>query len=215
MSSTSGVPREFEALGLGVDAVDETGVPWELEVAYGDAENTDDGVRATWTRPFIDGWVLRCSWTLVDGTVQLEGFHVVRATPDARAPTAKVAGNLRLGSAYYQVRRLFRKPWLGFFVPEGWLHAIERDGLGVPKPGRPGGEALLGVEWAAKYEDACKRDPRRPIALLVRENPGYSAAAIRARLTSARKLGLLTAADSGKAGGELTEEAKRLLKEGR
>jgi hypothetical protein len=96
-----------------------------------------------------------------------------------------------------------------------WVEAVERDGLGVPKPGRPGSEERTCAKWAAKYDDARKRDPHRPVALLVRENPGDTAAAIRARLTRARKLGLLTEAGAGKAGGHLTPKARQLLKEAR
>jgi hypothetical protein len=203
-------PPEFAALDLDVDAVidDEDGHVWAFEALW------DEDVTVTWSTPFVDGWVLSADWKLVDDVVQLEQLRVRRAGGDEHA-TARMVAKLRLGRVYYTVRRLFRAPWLGFVVPDAWLEAIERDGLGVPKPGPPPGEHLaLLLKWAARYDDARKRDPRRPVKLLVQEYPGETAAAIRARLTRARDEGLLTKTDDGKAGGHLTAKARKLLKEG-
>jgi hypothetical protein len=206
------VPPEFEALGYDVDALAEDGRPWSLGVSY---ENGIEGVVATWSTPFVDGWVLSIDWKLVDDVVQVEELRVHRAG-DANAPTAKAVAKLRLGRIYYNVRRLFRWPALGAMLPDAWLRAIERDGLGVPRPGRqPDEELALLVKWAALYADARDRDPRRPVALLVREHPGETPAAIRARLTRARAAGLLTKAGAGIAGGRLTAKARKILKEGK
>lgn len=85
-----------------------------------------------------------------------------------------------------------------------------------PKRGRRGPKARPDREFAelaARYLAACESGSRRPVAD-VAEREGRSLEAVRQDLYRARKKGLLTRQTAGRAGGQLTPRAKKLLKKG-
>lgn len=65
------------------------------------------------------------------------------------------------------------------------------------------------AEFAAAYLRLVAAGERRP-AVILGDQLGLSTRSVQSRLATARRLGLLTG-ESGKAGGELTEKARRLL----
>lgn len=96
----------------------------------------------------------------------------------------------------------------------GRLPSARVDGFrSNPRPGRGGRDPYDYAVWAQRYVE--KLGTRHPIRELMQEHPGYSEHAIRARLNRARAKGLLTDSPPGKAGGELTEKAKLILRSGR
>jgi transposase-like protein len=78
-----------------------------------------------------------------------------------------------------------------------------------PRPGRRGRPDVFYAELAKQYVDLLAEGstPTKDLA----ERLGYSASSIRDLIHQARRRGLLTRASKGLAGGELTENARRLL----
>jgi hypothetical protein len=78
--------------------------------------------------------------------------------------------------------------------------------------GRRGRDDLYYARWAAEYADALTRSPN-PVAELAGQHH-LSASQVRNLVHACRKKEMLTAAPAGRAGGELTARAIKLLKEG-
>jgi hypothetical protein len=99
--------------------------------------------------------------------------------------------------------------------PIAQAHLGERWTLEKPNPGRPGRDDLFYAQWAHRYVEALEVEPTKPVKHLevTSDDPGVTGDEIRARLRRARERGLLTAAPTGRPGGELTDKAKRLLRE--
>jgi hypothetical protein len=80
------------------------------------------------------------------------------------------------------------------------------------RPGRSGRSELAYAQVAVAYLDKLHRDP--PSAAPVQELANdlcLSPSHVRNLLYNARKRGLLTASEAGKAGGDLTDRARALL----
>lgn len=79
-----------------------------------------------------------------------------------------------------------------------------------PRPGRKGRDVAAYAAFCARYVELCRAGPKPLKALAQAE--GISESEARNRLYRARKqLGLLTDSEPGKAGGELTTKAQRIL----
>ncbi len=78
------------------------------------------------------------------------------------------------------------------------------------KTGPRGQDDLYFAEWASRYVDELTRTSN-PVAALVRQFNYLNESTLRYYLNEARRRGLLTAAPSGRAGGQLTEKARELL----
>ncbi len=87
--------------------------------------------------------------------------------------------------------------------------------IDTQRPGRAGRPDIKYAMWAEKYVDAVEATCGKPMAKLMAENPGFDEARIRNILHQARDRGLLTDAEVGKAGGQLTDKAEALLTERR
>ena len=134
--------------------------------------------------------------------------------PDGSALPASLFTRLRLTPVFDQMRRDFDSPvinyQLGMFDSARWDEPF----LQRPRPGRKGRPDWEYALWASRYVSACEQDARRPVALLVERFPGHSDAMLRAIVYKARRRRLLTKPpQKGRAGGELTNRAVRLLKE--
>lgn len=98
-------------------------------------------------------------------------------------------------------------------------YLLQRDGnnnwsdpfITVPKPGRKGRPDIEYAIWADRYVDANRQSDGKPMAYLTKRFDGYSVAALGSIINKARRRGLLTAAESGKAGGHLLPKATELL----
>ncbi len=161
--------------------------------------------------PSADGWRVRVHLELRNGEVVATGYEVTSQTgePIRKAPVLhrmglglvgeRIVGDIKLGA---QVGNAFA----------GWVDSF----LAFPRVGRARRPDRPYAVWAQRYVEAQEADPRRPLAWLV-DRYGVEAggteteAGIRAKLTQARRRGLLTSAPSGRAGGELTDKARRLL----
>ena len=81
----------------------------------------------------------------------------------------------------------------------------------MPKPGRKGRPDVEYAIWADRYVEANRKSGGKPMPYLTERFPGYSTDSLRAILNKARRRGLLSAAESGKAGGHLLPKATELL----
>lgn len=81
----------------------------------------------------------------------------------------------------------------------------------MPRPGAGGRRDINYVLWAMKYIDACEVSSGKPMVLLEKRNPGFSAVRLREMMHTARERGLLTAPAPGCAGGKLTPKAIAVL----
>ena len=83
-----------------------------------------------------------------------------------------------------------------------------------PRHGRRGPKGWPDEEYArlaSDYLTACKSGSRSPVADVAKAR-GTTVSALRATLNRARKRGLLTSQKGGRAGGQLTPQAKALLR---
>ena len=138
----------------------------------------------------------------------------IELTPDTDGfLSAKVFSRLGFSAIHREMKRDMGKP-----VVQSMLRGLgdtywDEPFLDIPRPGRKGRNDLDYAQWAKKYVDALSENPRRPVAILAKENPGFSEKTIRAILYKCRsRRGLLTKAPKGKAGGELTNKCIELLK---
>ena len=110
-----------------------------------------------------------------------------------------------------EVNEQLQAPWLRY--------QLQRDGntywsdpfLAMPKPGRRGRPDVEYAIWADRYVEANRKSGGKPMPYLTERFPGYSSDSLRAILNKARRRGLLSAAESGKAGGHLLPKATELL----
>lgn len=79
-----------------------------------------------------------------------------------------------------------------------------------PRTGRAGRDDRFYAQIARQYVDAIRRGSGKPVEDVAAQTK-YNASTIRDMLHRARRRGLLTPAGQGKAGGNLTKRAERLL----
>lgn len=98
--------------------------------------------------------------------------------------------------------------------PDVVINAIARIGNAERRrPGRKGNGVEHYLDWAVLYNDKVQAGSRKPIVDLARQT-NWSVTTVRDTIANARsKYGLLTSSGQGRAGGELTPVARRLLAE--
>lgn len=144
---------------------------------------------------------------------------IIEPAPGIDDVTAgKALSRYRLAGMLHQLETELRRPVLrqelhrtgllpGLTEDEAWRDPR----LARPKPGAAGYPPEYFADWARRYVEAAEIEPRRTVAYLAEQHPGYTEGTIRTTLGRARKLGLLSKAEAGKAGGRLTKKAKRIL----
>lgn len=188
----------------------------------------------TFSRPdTIDNW-MRVEWT-GDGTEWLdligdgpdgslvrlrlhpgeEGPHVVALEVSA-APGSQIGARFlrKLGVGH----PLDAFDW-ALYDPEIRVLAGGRWCQRIYRPGRAGRPDIDYAMWAERYVAAIEADPVTPIKHLVAAEKAAgrhtSESAVKAIINKARRArGLLTEAEPGKPGGELTPKAKKILQGG-
>ena len=160
----------------------------------------------------VDDAELKIAVKATDGAIA--PHQITIEMPDGSALPASLFTRLRLTPVFDQMSRDFDSPvinyQLGMFDSARWDEPF----LQRPRPGRKGRPDWEYALWASRYVSACEQDARRPVALLVERFPGHSEAMLRAILNRARRRKLLTdPPQKGRAGGVLTAQAVRLLKE--
>lgn len=159
----------------------------------------------------LDGWVLRARMRPGDDGPEVYSVEL-RSLPDAQTVGTRVLNRLGFGAVADAASRWFADPVLGQIVGPPWTREVRR-------PGRGGADLHKRAQVAARYVRALESDRRRPYVVMRREakerGEYVTEQMLRATVHKARrsKPYLLTAAEPGKAGGELTELGKRLARE--
>jgi hypothetical protein len=132
-------------------------------------------------------------------------LYPVSPSPPPEGLTAEVIRGIRFEDVRAEARA-----WLQILptLMPG-LDASEFDDM--KRPGRRGQKDLFYARWALRYVGELRNTPN-PLPKLASEPPFRTASAIRGFLHEARRRGLLTAAPPGRAGGDLTDKAKALLR---
>jgi hypothetical protein len=126
-------------------------------------------------------------------------------SPPADGLTVDVLRSIRVSPLHVGVREYLQLP----FNTKGHFDVDRNESGGARRPGRGGRKDRYYAEWSARYLNAC-RENERPIPLLAHRYH-LKESTIRGFLGEARRRGLLTPAPTGKAGGQLTDKAKREL----
>ncbi len=129
---------------------------------------------------------------------------------DGERPTAVDFSRLGLGAVHRALTKLLQHEWSVQHLGDAY------GAVRVPWPGRAGRDPLVYALAAQDYVEALAVEPRTPIRRMQElAPPGTTADELRARLRRARnhEPKLLTAAGDGKAGGELTDHAKQMLRD--
>jgi hypothetical protein len=172
--------------------------------------------------PVLGGYRVLVEWTLAspggygeEDVIRPTGRIVIEPAPGALVdpPDAALFKRLGIGGVFGAMRHAFAAPEFVHVLPKAWLEVIARERF-EPRSGRKRRSPYSYALWAQRYVDACERDPHSPLRMLVDESPGETPESVRQYLTRARKLGLLTSPPPGRAGGKLTEFARRLLADG-
>lgn len=157
-----------------------------------------------------DGWRLTARYRLTGDGPVLEHLQLTPEGREADVLGAKILRRLRLGAVADEFAELLKDPLVRMYLGERWHQRPVR-------PGRAGTDDLFYAQWAQRYVDALEAAPSRPIEHLVEQaaegGEHLTPAQVRAYLNKARspQRALLTKADPGKAGGELTDRARELL----
>lgn len=162
-----------------------------------------------------DGWIVRVRLLKPadDHGTDVEAIELRRMAGD-KGVGSRMIRKMGLGGFLELVDDALEVDYrLGTLSDGGWRRKVRR-------PGRSGRPEVFYAEWAQRYVDALSQAPRTPIQWLIdaEEVAGReraTAAQLRAYVNRARERGLLTASPPGKAGGELTSKARRLLREGK
>jgi hypothetical protein len=127
----------------------------------------------------------------------------------SRPLTAKALGSVKINEVYRRAHRHLGTPDVAAAL--GRVPRPKDDFTRVPRPGRRGRSDLSYARWAAHYVKLEGR-PKR-LQVLARQHKVKEQTA-RDILYQARRRGLLTEAPPGKAGGELTDKARKILERG-
>jgi hypothetical protein len=152
-------------------------------------------------------WVLTATFDIGRSDFRLVGIAIDPASlsPPLQGLTIDVIRSIRVTPLYETARG-----WLTLPETVGPAFDIDKDTFGaVRRTGRRGRDDLFYARWASCYVDEVAKGPA-PLARLHRREH-LDESTIRGFLQEARRRRLLTKAPQGKAGGKLTEKAKRLL----
>jgi hypothetical protein len=153
-------------------------------------------------------WVVRAEFEIRGGDLLLRGLAIRPAgvrTPDSGL-TTEVLRSVRIGwvKEAGQGKTDLPEPygpWFGVHPNE--FHRVRR-------PGRRGRDDSFYARWSAEYLDFVHAGSKPLKRLAKKRNVSESQA--RSLLYEARRRDLLTGSPSGRAGGHLTEKAKRILR---
>ena len=157
--------------------------------------------------PGFGEWIIDAKFQDVPEAPRLREITIRPARDWAPPPglTTAILRAVRIGELYQGVLAELQHPR---FAPH-WDVSPESEFERAPRPGRRGRPDRFYAEWAARYV-ALVNHPK-PVARLAAQYH-YSASQIRHFLNQARHRGFLTDPDEkGRAGGELTDEARELL----
>lgn len=154
------------------------------------------------------GWIARLQLEAAGSSVEVREVRFERTTDDDPAGVALLR-RLRLKSVLDELDVALSDPWLAAQLGPTWGSMSRR------RPGRRGRNDLYYALVARDYVEALAVDARAPIKLLRKQRSArgedVTEEQLRAQLGTARRLGLLTKAEAGTAGGRLTAKAKKLL----
>lgn len=142
-----------------------------------------------------------------DGRLASTGHIELREFSRSDPLTSELQSALGLRGINQQVERHLRVVARLLELGEEW----ERATVDVRRPGRKGMSDLELVQWAQRYVEALEEESRRPYAVLMERYPGWSDSGLKSIVRRSRKAGFLTEVGRGKTGGELTDNARRLL----
>jgi len=163
----------------------------------------------TWVpvaHPLYPGWLFDVAFLPNGLPVGFTMKHDWVAAPAEPVLTARLLRRLPLGEIQEAARRGLMKHSLAPLPPEHW----EKVFVESPRPGRAGRGNLELAQVSSAYLRQVAGGSSSPTHDLARDmniSPGH----LRNLLGAARRRGLLTAPQSGKAGGELTAKALTLL----
>lgn len=190
---------------------------WELMVADGSADpwilgRGDAGQEqvAVWER--IDGypeWTVKATFDVGRDQLTLVGLAVTPASlsPPADGLNTDVWKRIRFLPLHANANA-----WSELPAGVRPMMDLDRDKAGrIRRPGRVGRSNQFYAERARVYVEETARGPK-PIPRLA-SDWNLNEASVRSLLHEARRRGLLTAAPRGRAGGQLTAKAKRILVE--
>lgn len=145
----------------------------------------------------------------IDHEGLLTRFQVTRMVP-GRGLSARQLRQVPVGELHAYAMRDLRGAITGFPSMNAWKATLATD----HRPGRRGRPDRFYAELAADYVALLTSGSKAPVKELA-EGAGYSESQIRNLLHEARskRRAVLTATPNGRAGGALTEKAKRLLAE--
>lgn len=124
--------------------------------------------------------------------------------------TARVYKSLKLSEVVARARGALHELDAGLLRLHDYAHeTIDR---APGRRGRPGRPPIFYASVAAAYVRVVERGERRPVAVVAKAS-GLSENQVHAALRKARDLGYLTRPGQGKAGGELTAEAREVLRQ--
>lgn len=168
--------------------------------------------QVTASSPLSEDWEVRVDLRRGDGGVVLDRLEVLPGAVGASTPLGSgVLRELGLDWLRAAIERGLRDGHVRAVLP-GWYDDL----VARPRPGRAGRHDIEYAHWAARYVRAVEEDARAPVKYLVDRFAGVeyvSEQSLRAILHKARQRELLTAAPPGRAGGDLTDKARDLLRE--
>ncbi len=153
------------------------------------------------------GWQAVAEITATDAGLQIDRL-TIKPWGDVAPPggiTTRMLRQVRTGAIIASCRAAARA--IGAIVPDAApdLSVSER-------VGRRGRDDRFYARWAAEYADACTRSGHPVAEMAARHH--LSASQIRNLVHACRKREMLTDSPPGRAGGELTARAIKLLREG-
>jgi hypothetical protein len=145
------------------------------------------------------------SW---DGSRRLWSLHLANPSRDQLPAevTSEALRSLPLGKVHGELDEMIARD-------SGLSSRIRRLTKGFKDSPRPGRRKRPRAQYAAVAAEYVKHLGTRAPVRETAERLGYSESLVRAVLNKARGFGLLTTTGQGKAGGQLTNDAKRLLTE--
>jgi len=160
------------------------------------------------------GFQVIASSTSTEGP-ELAGFMATTDGHSTSVPpvTARFLRRLPVGEIETAARQhhLSRLPSMKSWVSEPLVARYAKAFTEQPRPGRRGRDARAYAEVAALYVEKLPAGAKTAVKDLAGEL-GYSPSQVRNVLYAARRRGLLTPAEPGKAGGRLTGKALDLLR---
>lgn len=153
-------------------------------------------------------WIVKATFSVISTGPNLVSVAVAPAALSApkNGLTTDVLRAIRIGDLYARARG-----WLSLGPPHGpWFGTDPSEFNEVRHPGRRGRDDSFYAQVAARYVHLLTSTDHAPAVGLADEMT-VSVSSVRGLLHEARRRDLLTHAPPGRAGGQLTDKARRLL----